>query len=56
MSTLYVELATLFKDAGIKDLREIAKLAKEWVLTILSIGRAISIMYNILYKRVHNSI
>ena len=29
MHTLYVELATLYKDAGIKDLRELAKLAVE---------------------------
>ena len=29
MHTLYVELATLYRDVGIKDLREIAKLAVE---------------------------
>ena len=29
MGTLYIELRTLFKDVGIKDLREIAKLAVE---------------------------
>ena len=29
MVTLYVELATLYRDAGIKDLRELAKLAVE---------------------------
>ena len=29
MATLYVELATLYRDVGIKDLREIAKLAVE---------------------------
>ena len=29
MHTLYIELATLYRDVGIKDLREIAKLAVE---------------------------
>ena len=29
MVTLYVELATLYRDAGIEDLRELAKLAVE---------------------------
>ena len=29
MVTLYVELATLYRDAGIKDLRELAKLTVE---------------------------
>ena len=43
MYTLYVELATLYRDVGIKDLREIAKLAVE------GLNQGVS-TYNLIYS------
>ena len=39
MHTLYIELATLYRDVGIKDLREITKLAVEGLNQSLQVSR-----------------